>query len=420
MREKLRHPLVVILFTVFVDLLGFGIMIPIIPLLLANPHSAFYLLPKSFTLQQGYILLGFLSAVFPIGQFIATPILGQLSDKFGRKNLLAFSLFGTCISYLIFALGIYTRSLPLLFFSRFFDGLTGGNISVAMASIADISLPQNRAKNFGLIGAAFGFGFIIGPFLGGKLSDPSLVSWFNALTPFLFAAALSFVNVLSVMFFFPETLKIKSHDLKIKWSKSLNNIMHAYSMKELRVLFLTNFLFQAGFSFFVTFFSVYLINKFAFNQGNIGDFFAYVGIWVALTQAIITRKLSGKFKEADILKVALFGTAAMLVVYIFPTAAWQFLFVVPFFAIFNGLAQANSSGLVSRSVDWTIQGEILGVNASVQALAQSIPPILSGFIAARLSPESPIIVASAVIFLAAVVFFFFYKPVKEPVHQDLA
>lgn len=417
MLEKLKHPLIVILFTVFVDMLGFGILIPVIPLLLASPTSEFFLLPHNFTIQQGYILLGFLSAVFPIGQFIATPILGQLSDKFGRKKLLAFSLFGTCISYLIFALGIYTKNLPLLFFSRFFDGLTGGNISVAMASIADISLPKDRAKNFGLIGAAFGFGFIVGPYLGGKLSDPAIVSWFSAITPFLFAAVLSFVNVLSVIFFFPETLKELGHDLQIKWSKSLNNIMHAYSMKELRVLFLTNFLFQAGFSFFVTFFSVYLINKFGFKQGNIGDFFAYIGIWVAITQGLVTRKLSGKFKEADILKVSLFGVAGMLIVYMLPNAAWQFLFVVPFFAIFNGLVQANSSGLVSRSVDWKIQGEVLGVNASVQALAQSIPPILSGFIAASLSPESPIIVAASVIFAAAVIFFIFYKPVKEPVHQ---
>ncbi len=420
MLKKLKHPLFVILFTVFVDLLGFGILIPVIPLLLADPVSSFYLLPKSFNISQGFILLGLLTAVFPIGQFIATPILGQLSDKFGRRRILAISLAGTCISYLIFALGIYTKSLPLLFFSRFFDGITGGNISVAMASIADITAPQNRAKNFGLMGAAFGIGFIIGPYVGGKLSDPNVVSWFNAMTPFLFAAILSFLNIMFVLLFFPETLKIRQHDLKIRWTKSLNNIMHAYSFEKLRVLFFSNFLFQAGFSFFVTFFSVFLITKFHFQQGNIGDFFAYIGIWVAFTQIVLTRKLGAKYTDYKILRISFFGCAIMVFAYMLPTSAWQFLFLVPFFAAFNGLAQANASALVSKSVDRTIQGEVLGVNASIQALAQAIPPILSGFIAAELSPEAPILVASGVMFLAAVIFFLFYKPVTHVLHQDSA
>jgi len=420
MLEKLRHPLLVILFTVFVDLLGFGILIPVIPLLLADPSSSYYLLPKGFSVQQGYIMLGFLMAVFPIGQFIATPILGELSDKFGRKRILSLSLLGTCISYLIFAFGIYTRSIPLLFFSRFFDGITGGNISVAQASIADITLPQNRAKNFGLMGAAFGVGFIIGPYIGGKLSDPAIVSWFNAMTPFLFAAILSFLNIMSVFLFFPETLKVRQHDLKIRWTKSLNNIMHAYSFEKLRVLFFSNFLFQSGFSFFVTFFAVFLITKFHFKQGNIGDFFAYIGIWVAFTQIVLTRKLGAKYTDWKILRVSFFGCAIMIFSYLLPTHAWQFLFLIPFFAAFNGLTQANSSALVSKSVDRTIQGEVLGVNASIQALAQAIPPILSGFIAADLSPEAPIFVASGVMFLAAVIFLLFYKPVVHILHQNSA
>lgn len=418
MFEKLRHPLMVILFTVFVDLLGFGILIPVIPLLLADPMSSYYLLPKGFSISQGYIMLGFLMAVFPIGQFIATPILGELSDKFGRKRILSLSLLGTCISYLIFALGIYTRNIPLLFFSRFFDGITGGNIAVAQAAIADITLPQNRAKNFGLMGAAFGVGFIIGPYIGGKLSDPKIISWFSAMTPFLFAAILSFLNILSVFLFFPETLKTRQHDLKIRWTKSINNIMHAYSFEKLRVLFLSNFLFQSGFSFFVTFFAVFLITKFHFNQGNIGDFFAYIGIWIAFTQIVLTRKLGAKYTDWKILRVSFFGCAIMIYAYILPNQAWQFIFLVPLFAAFNGLTQANSSALVSKSVDMTIQGEVLGVNASIQALAQAVPPILSGFIAADLSPEAPIIVASSVMMLAAVIFLLFYKPVVNVLHQN--
>lgn len=417
MREKLKHPMLVIVFTVFVDMLGFGILIPIIPLLLADPQSSYYLLSNNMGISQGYILLGLLTAVFPIGQFFATPILGELSDKFGRKNILAISLAGTCISYLIFALGIFTRNIPLLFVSRFFDGITGGNIAVAQASIADITTPQNRAKNFGLMGAAFGVGFIVGPFIGGKLSDPNILSWFNAMTPFIFAAFLSFLNIIFVLLFFPETLKIRQHHMKIKWNRSVSNIMHAYSLDKLRVLFLTNFLFQSGFSFFVTFFSVFLINKFGFTQGNIGDFFAYIGIWIAFTQIFLTRFFGKRVSDFKILRVTLLGSAVMIFLYLFPTASWQFLFLIPFFAAFNGLTQANSAALVSKSVDWKIQGEILGVNASVQALAQAIPPILSGYIAADLSPEAPIFVSAVVLFIAWLVFIALYKPTNSNISQ---
>src|SRR3989344_3479623 len=178
--DKIRNkPLPVIFFTVFVDLIGFGILIPVVPLLLADPESSYFLLPKGFTVNQGYIMLGFLTAMFPLMQFLAAPILGQLSDKFGRKRILAISLFGTCLSYLIFAYAILTRNIPLLFAARAFDGITGGNIAVAQAAIADVTTPANRAKNFGLIGAAFGLGFILGPYIGGKLSDPTVVSWFG-------------------------------------------------------------------------------------------------------------------------------------------------------------------------------------------------------------------------------------------------
>jgi DHA1 family tetracycline resistance protein-like MFS transporter len=151
---KGRNPLGVVFFTAFVNMVGYGILIPIIPLLLADPTSEFFLLPAGFTVAQGYIILGFLVAIYPLMQFIATPVLGQLSDRHGRRRLLAFSLAGTSVSYFIFAIGIVTKNIPLLFIARAFDGITGGNISVAQAAIADVTHPKDRAKNFGLIGSA--------------------------------------------------------------------------------------------------------------------------------------------------------------------------------------------------------------------------------------------------------------------------
>ena len=414
-----NRPLPVIFLTIFIDLLGFGILIPVIPQLLANPSSEYYLLPQGWSIQQGFILLGILTAVFSIAQFLATPILGQLSDRYGRKKLLAISLFGTSISYVLFAYGIMTGNLALLFFSRALDGVTGGNISVAQAAIADVTTPENRAKNFGLIGAAFGLGFIIGPYIGGKLSDPSIVPWFNATTPFFFAAILSLINVISILIFFPETLKIKNHNLVIKWSRSFSNIYHATLNKELRILFGTVFLFTFGFTFFTSFFSVFLIDRFHFTQGNIGDFFAYIGLWVAFTQAFLTGRVAKRFPAYKIIRWGILASGIATFLYFLPQYWWQLLFIVPIFAIGNGLMQANITSLISRSAGPEIQGEVLGINSSVQALAMSIPPILSGFIAAKLSPEAPIFVGGTIVLLTAMFFWILYKPHKiQPVHAE--
>ncbi len=411
-----RNPLPVVLFTIFVDMLGYGILIPIVPQLLGDQNSIFSVLPTGMSIDDGYILLGFLVGIYPFMQFLATPILGQLSDKFGRRKILAIALSGTCLSYFAFAIGVITRNIPLLFLSRGFDGFTGGNISVAQAAIADISTPENRARNFGFIGAAFGLGLIIGPYIGGRLSDPNFISWFNPATPFWFAGILSFINVMSVLFLFPETLTGIRKKFKIQWFKSIKNIVAAYGMKQLRAPFISSFLFQSGFSFFTTFFSIYLIRKFQFTQGNIGDLFAYVGLWTVLSQALINSNISKWFSEGTILKVSLFALAASVALFFAPSTGYGLLFITPFFAIFIGLVQANFLSLISKTVGPTKQGEILGVNSSINTLAQSLPPILSGYIAALITPNAPIIVASISIFFAGIVFWLFFKQPREYKH----
>lgn len=392
-----------IFFTIFIDLIGLGILIPVLPLLFASPSSEFYMLPVGISIKTGYLLLGLLIAIYPIGQFIATPILGQLSDKYGRKKILALSILGTSISYIIFAVGILTKNIPLLFMARFFDGLTGGNISVAQAMISDVSTKENRTRNFGLIGAAFGLGFIFGPYLGGRLSDPNTISWFSATTPFYFAAILAFLNMLSVLFLLKETNNNLQTE-KIKWNKSIRNIFEAFKMKGVNIIFLTNFLYSGGFTFFTTFFSVYLINKFHFTQGAIGDFYAYIGLWSVFTQAIVTRFIAKRFSEEKVIKLTLIGSGLIMLTYFLPQHSWQIYLIPPFFGLCNGLSMANLSSLLSRSTNPEIVGKIFGINASVQALAQAIPAVLSGFIAAVLTPESPIIIAAVVILFSALAF----------------
>jgi len=410
-----RSPLPIVFLIVFLDLLGIGILIPIVPQLLANPGSPFYLLPAGWSVEQGYLLLGLLVAVFPVMQFVATPILGEISDRFGRKPVLLFSLAGTCLSYVLFALGVVFRSLPLLFFARALDGFTGGNISVAQAAISDTTPPEQRAKSFGLIGAAFGLGFIMGPYLGGKLSDPEVSRWFDAATPFWFAALLSFANIVFVTLRFSETLLNPQRERRINWRKSAQNINHAWALAALRPLYITNFLLVSGFSFFTTFFGVFLIDRFQFTQGDIGDFFSYMGLWIVFTQAVVVRRVSKKFGEPAVLRVSLIGSGICLLLYHVPTVWWGLLFIAPFFAMFNGLTQANLIGLISRSASPRIQGEILGINASVQALAQASPPLIAGFVASAISPEAPLYISSALIVLAGLFFIVYFEPVEQPV-----
>lgn len=421
MKTSKHYALFVVLFTIFLDMLGIGILFPVIPELVANPASPHYLLPVGWTLNSGYLLLGFLSAAYPFAQFLTSPILGQMSDRYGRKKILALCLAGTGVSYVLFAIGIITRNIPLLIGSRVFNGLTGGNIAVAQAVLADVSKPEDRAKTFGLMGAVFGLGFILGPFLGAKLSDPSLVSWFNAATPFWIAAVLSVLNVTSVLYFLPETHPGIKHGLAIKWAKSIHNIVGAFRFKSLRTLFGTTFLFSGGFSFFTTLISVYLISKFAFDQGGIGNFFAYIGLWIIITQGLITRLVARKLKEHQVLKFSLIGSGTGVLLHLLPSVGWAIFLVSPVLSIFNGLSMANLSGLISRSADAEIQGEVLGINVSLSSLATAFAPVIAGGLAATFGPATCLIVSGVIIILAGIWFNLMYTPalVNKVAHQHI-
>src|SRR5580765_8957709 len=385
-----RHPIGIILFTILIDTLGIGILGPILPQLLGNPNSPHYLLGKDAAIGSGYVMFGFLVGIFPVMQFFATPILGQLSDRYGRKPVLALSLAGTALGYFLFATGIVIKNIPLLFAARALDGITGGNLSVAQAAIADVTKPEDRTKNFGLIGAAFGVGFIVGPFLGGVLADPSVLSWFNAATPFWFAALLASANTAQVLLQFDETNK-HIREVSVQFTKGIANIARAYGMRELRPIFMTSFFFNAGFGFFISFFGVFLIHRFNFNEARIGNFFAWVGVCAIFTQIVTTRRVAARFSEPEVLRLSLFGVASVMFVYLLaPAPLWLFV-IAPVSSTFNGLSLANMSGLLSRSVAPQVQGEILGIGSSIQALANALPPLMGGFFAASLAPEVPVL-----------------------------
>ena len=413
-----KNPLLAIFTTVFIDLLGFGILIPVFPLLITD--GPFRVTPDSWSFTQGMIMLGWLQAIYPFCMFIAAPILGQLSDRHGRRPVLALSIFGTAIGYVLFAIGISTGNLPLLFAARGLDGLTGGNLAVAQAAIGDISTHENRAKNFGYMGAAFGMGFIIGPYLGGKLSSPSVSfyglfdtpHWFGATTPFWFAAILALLNCTAVLTTFPETIKEKFHGGKIKVGQSLSNVVNGFKSDRLRVILLSSFMFSAGFTFFTTFFGVCLRNKFSFSSSKIGDYFAIVGLCIALSQGLVVGRVAKKLVDFKVLKFSMFGTGAMMLIYFLtPTTSSMYLYmVIPFFATFNGLCMANTSSLISRSAEMGKQGEAMGIYASVSSLSQVPAAVLVGYITSSITSSQPLIVASICIGLAGLSFVLLFKP----------
>lgn len=419
--KQRKKILATLIFTVFLDLLGVSIVIPIVAPLFLDLKNG--MIPFDFStvspqnmavaikdaIHHRTIIYALLVASFPLAQFFGAPYLGALGDKIGRKKVLIYSLIGTLIGYILFAIGVHYNLLWLLFVSRILDGFSGGNIAIAFSSIADISTPQTKTKNFGLIGAAFGLGFIIGPYIGGKLADSSIISWFNYETPYIVAAILAFINIFMVFYLFYETL-LKPIDKPITIFQGFINLRKAFVFRETRILFLVVFFVTLGFQMFITFFIVFLNEKFKFTTSKIGDYFAYVGLFIAFTQGFLSRKLSNYLPE-NIIRIVCLGLSFALIIITLPNAVWLLYLVTPLIALNSGLLNPNLQTLVSNSVGPEKQGEISGINQSVQSIAQAIPPIIGAFLVAK-GQSFALYGAASFTFLAWLVFILFYKKTK--------
>jgi MFS transporter, DHA1 family, tetracycline resistance protein len=414
---KQRSPLGSLFFTIFLDLVGFSILIPVFPLLIGPPGAPFRVTPDDWSFRSGLIMLGWLQAVYPFCIFLAAPILGQLSDRWGRRPVLAVSLAGTSVGYAMFAVGIASKNLPLMFAGRILDGVTGGNLAVAQASIGDISNDENRAKNFGLVGAAFGLGFILGPYLGGRLSGPNknfyglfhTPQWFGATTPFWFAAGLAALNTILVITRLPETLKVRVAG-KLNPLQAFGNVVAGFKSARLRVPLLTAFLWTSGFTFFTSFFGVYVSNKFGFSQATTGDYFAVVGLFIAITQGGLVGLVAKRLTDYKVLRFAIICQAGALAAYFIITSKPLLYWFIPVLALFQGLSQANITALMSRVAEPGRQGEALGIFSSVSSLAQVIPSIMLGYITAGSSANTPLVVAAGMTLLAGLAFVALFRP----------
>ncbi len=410
-----KRPLLPLFFTVFIDLIGIGIVFPVLAVVLLQPDVG--IVPVETSLETRKLLYGLLVAVFPLCQFFGSPILGALSDHHGRKPLLLLSFAGTLAGYALFALGLHWGRLDILFLSRALAGFTGGNISIAMSALADISKDTvSKTRNFGLIGMAFGLGFILGPVLGGKLSDSTLVSWFSMETPFWFATGITALNMFFLWQFLPETLRNKLKT-RVSLLTGVHNIVAAMKLSNLRTIFIVMFLLTLGFNFFAQFFQIFLIEKYAFTTSQIGNVFGYIGLWIAITQGLVTGPVARRFSAHSVLSFSVLGLACIFPILLLPDDAWWLYIFLPFIALFQGLTQPNASTIISELADADSQGEIMGINQSVQSLGQTIPPVIAGIVSA-LHPSLPIMIASAFTLVAWLIFTLaFLRPKKEIFHE---
>jgi MFS transporter, DHA1 family, tetracycline resistance protein len=412
---KHRWTLATVFSIVFLDQLGIGIVIPILTPLLFDPSA--HLFSGPFDLASRSRIIGFLIAAYPLAQFFGAPLLGALSDRYGRKIVLLLSLAGTAVGYVVFGWGIFAGNLTALFLSRFLAGFTGGNIATANSAIADISTKLDKVRNFGIVNAAYGLGFILGPYTGGKLSDSSVLPWFTYSTPFWVAAGVTVANILLVAFAFRETIREKLPS-RMDPLTGFRNVAKAFRMPNARAMFLVIFLLWSGFNAFTQFFQIYLVEYFAVTPSALGRIFAYVGFWLALTLALINRWIAQRFDARHVLAVTLPIVSVAVFLHLLPRELWMYYTILPLVAVAMGLSLPNITAVVSGLADERSQGEIIGIQHSMQALALVIPPIISGFVVAW-HVSLPVLGAAVMVFISWLVYLLWFTRAPEEVFHEV-
>ena len=399
---KTGAALAVVIFTAFVNFVGMTIVIPILtPICI--PGGLFFPDPStSKTLCTAF--LGLLLGLFPLCQFFSAPIVGAFSDRIGRRRVLLYSIAGMTAGYIILGLAMLWKSPGLALFGRVVQGVFSGSLAVIQSAISDLSDEKTRTRNFGLFGAALGASMFVGPALGGLLSDRGLVSWFSYATPFWVAAILGVFNYFQVAGAFSETLPLeKRRTTEMYLLSGPVNIFRVFGDPLRRQLFLAVFLFGFGFNFFIQFFQYFLIEKFSVTQTQLGLIFSYVGIVAVLTQAGAVSFVSRRFSARRVLAWTLLQvTPVYPLLLLMPSYGWIFalVFLSP---LLNGISLPNLTTIVSSLADSKSQGEILGVNQSVMAIAQFLPPLIGGFFVG-LHYTLPLWISGFFIFLSWAVF----------------
>lgn len=354
------RPLTIIFLTIFIDLLGFGIIIPILPSLVVTE------------LGQKEIMVGVVASLAPFMQFLFAPYWGSLSDRKGRRPVILVSIVITAFAYFVF---IFINSIYLLIFSRIMAGIGSGNFSAAQAYVADISSPEKRAKNMGLIGAAFGLGFIFGPPIGGFLHDHWGIWGIG-----FFTMGLSIINFIFAYFYLPESNK-SLQQTKHSLAKVFEQIKIALNNPTIKLLFVINTLFIAAFSMMQIASPLLWKQHFFFNDKEIGYIFGFIGLCSVLVQGGLVGFFVRKFGEK---KMLIIGTSTMAIGLLAIPFVPQKLFIplellaIMTIALSNGLIMPATNSLVSKLAPKDKQGTVLGALQSIGSLARTIGPLMSG------------------------------------------
>jgi DHA1 family tetracycline resistance protein-like MFS transporter len=351
-------PLLIIFLTIFIDLLGFGMVIPLLPFFAQD-------------FQATPLEIGLLISAYSWMQFFFAPVFGSVSDRVGRRPVLFFSIIGSGIGYMMIGLA---GSLTMVFAGRILGGITGANLSTAQAYIADVTTRENRAKGMGLFGMAFGLGFIMGPALAGILSK------FGHAVPFFVAAGLSFANAAMLYFILPESLKPGAPVAarKGRFAELLDSVRDS----RFASLTLQYFLLVMAFSMMNTAFPLYTGFSFGYNAEQTGYVLAYVGLLAVIMQGMLLDRLSRRF---GLTRLVIAGTFILLLSFLaVPYVSAESFGLVGLllgaagFAIGNGLSSPALTALASKTADEHEQGKALGMMQSAASLARAVSPMLTG------------------------------------------
>jgi DHA1 family tetracycline resistance protein-like MFS transporter len=367
------RPLLIIFLTIFVNLVGFGIIIPLLP---------FY----AETFGASPIVIGLLFAVFSLCQLAAAPALGDWSDRYGRRPILIFSLAGTVVSFVMLALA---HSIVMLFAARIVDGLSGGNISTARAYVADVTAPKDRAKAYGLIGAAFGLGFILGPALSGILSRISYTA------PIWAAAGLTLVATVMAWLWLPETV----HRAHAGTGNPFRFLPELWSRPLVRRVLLIDFVYWFSFAIFQTTFALFAARRFGFDVPKTGYFFAAFGVLGAIVQGGLIRPIVHRLGDKPTFLMGLgFGVAGCLAVAAAHTVTLFALALVPL-ALGIGFGHPTVTSLVSLAGRGDEQGRVQGAASAVESLGRTMGPIWGNASLQQINESAPYISAAAFLLL---------------------
>lgn len=374
-----KKPLVVIFLTVFIYLMGFGIVIPIIPTL-------------STQMGASALETGLLMSVYSLMQFIFSPWWGRMSDKYGRRPILLICLFGEIFSYILFA---QARSLEVLFLARLFSGFFGASISTASAYISDITPPHERSKGMALIGAAFGLGFLFGPAIGGALTiwaeQLSTDTFFRTSFSSYWVAGLCLITFIFAYFNLKETLQVGSKPAERK--SRFKEMMKFFKTDTVGSLIFVFFLSSLAMSMMEATLVLFMKARFNWGLKEVSFGFAYVGVMIVFTQGFLVRRLIPKFGEKQVLRFGLIFMSMGLCLIPASQSLLVMAIAQTLLALGTGFVNPSALGSVSLLIDAQEQGAALGTTQGMASLGRIIGPALGGALFGSLSEGSPFFVA---------------------------